>query len=79
MGESRKRAFHGDPARGCKLDVLHQICEWNRRVQAGENVHVVFRPADAIEVALVVLNDSPNVPEQVLAPIDPQRRLTILG
>jgi hypothetical protein len=48
-------------------------------MKAGEDVEVVFRAVDAIEVALAALQDTSDVPEEVLAPVTLNGRLTVLG
>jgi hypothetical protein len=48
-------------------------------VEAGKDVEVVFPTVHSIQVALAVLQDTPDVPEEVFATVRPEGRLTVLG
>jgi hypothetical protein len=47
-------------------------------MQAGEDVDMVLTAVDPVEVAFAVLQDTPDVPEEVLATVRPEDRLTVL-
>ena len=66
------------PPAGAGLDVLDQVRQRHRRMQAGQDVNVVFHPVDAVKMAILVLQNTPGVAEQVRTPSRRQYRRTIL-
>jgi hypothetical protein len=58
-----------DPAGRARLNVFNQIGQADGRMQAGENMQVILYPVNAVKVPITVLNNSPDVAEQVRAAV----------
>ena len=67
MRELGENFFLFDPFAGAGLDVLDQIRQRDGRMQAGQDVEVVLDAIDPVKMAVTVINDAPDVAEEVLA------------
>ena len=59
------------------LDGLDQIREANRRMQRGQDVNMVFNPVETEHMTFVILDDAPDVAEQIFAARFVQHALAI--
>ena len=68
-----------DPFGGGNLDLFDQIRQRDRRVQAGEQMDVIFDAADAVEVAVPLFDDAPDIFVKIIAVFFQQNGLSIFG
>ena len=68
-----------DPERRAGLDVLHEVRQADSGVQASEDVKVILRAVGAVKMATAVLDDAPNVAEELFAAVAPKNRCAVFG
>jgi hypothetical protein len=77
--EHSKDTLLFDPKRRPCFHIPYEVRQAHRRMKAGEDVDVIFLAVNSIYVALAVLQNTPDVPEKVLATVLPEGGLTVFG
>ena len=78
MGEPFENCILLDPMRGACLDLLDEIGQADRGMEAGKNMQMVLHTVDAIQVAATLPDDAPDVAEKVFPPILRERGCSVL-
>jgi hypothetical protein len=68
-----------DLERRASLDVLDEIRQADGGVEAAKDVKVVFHTIDTVEMAVAVLDDAPNIAQEVFATVHLEARLAVVG
>jgi len=68
-----------DPERRPSLDLFHEIRQADRGVQASEDVEMICHTVDAVKMATAVLDDAPNVAEELFAAVAVENGCPVLG
>jgi hypothetical protein len=68
-----------DPGRASDLDVLHEVGQSQAWMQTGENVNMIFNTVDAIQMGVLVLDDSPDVFVKLGPSVSDENSFTVLG
>ena len=79
MCEVGKHGVLFDPTAGAYFDLLHQIRQANRRMQAGQDVNVVFNTVDPVEMTVLIFQYAPDVTKQLFSFVGRQDRDAVLG
>ena len=67
-----------DPHAGRDLEIFHQTSQRDHWMERGEDVDVILHAADAVEMAVLVLQDAPEVAEQIVAAGSVQNPASVL-
>jgi hypothetical protein len=68
-----------DPERRAGLNLLHEIRQADRRMQAAKNVKVIFHSIDTVKMAVSVLDDAPYVAEEVISALARENVRAVFG